>query len=264
MSVIKFMNILVCVKQVPDTETQIRINDSNNWIQIEDNAVFRMNRFDEFAIEEALRIKESFPDVKIDAISVGPTHVTSTIKRAMEMGADKGIHIFIDDERYHSPYETASLIASYAVDKNYDLIFTGVMAEDDMQCQVGQLIAGILDLPFASSCIHEKLAPGLRTIYVEREIEGGLRESFKLSLPALLTIQSGINRPRYPSLSNILRAKKQEIISIDAESLTIPDERERITAISYPKKSGQGITIEGSPEKKAAKLLDILHEEPLI
>ncbi len=258
------MDLLVCVKQVPDSEALIRINDTNNWIQLEDNAVFRMNRFDEFAVEEALRIRESLTDVKIDAISVGPSRVTSTIRKAMEMGADNGIHILIPDEQYHPPYETASLIASYAGGKEYDLIFTGVMSEDDMQCQVGQLIAGILDIPFASSCMQERLDSEKNTIYVEREIEQGLRESLELALPALLTIQSGINRPRYPSLSNVLRAKKQEIITIDAKSLPLPEERERLTGISYPKKSKNSIFIEGSTEEKAAKLLNILHGESLI
>ena len=119
------MKILVCVKQVPDSdpETVIRINDTENWIKIEDNMVFRMNRFDEFAVEEALKIKETFPDVKIDALSVGPLRAVSTIKRAMEMGVDNGVHILIDNDQYHLPYEPASFIASYAGDKNYDLIF---------------------------------------------------------------------------------------------------------------------------------------------
>jgi len=258
------MKILVCIKQVPDSETAFKINDTTNWIQMNNDIVFRMNRFDEFAIEESLRIKEKLPDVNIDVISVGPPRVTSTIRKALGMGADNGIHILLEKELYHSPYEIASLIAFYARDKNYDLIFTGVMAEDDMQCQVGQLIAGILNIPSASSTILERINPDDNAIYVEREIDNGLRESLDLLLPALLTIQSGINHPRYPSLSNVLRAKDQELITVDSKSLPKIENRDRLTGIYYPQKIKNGLFIDGSPEEKAEKLLEILHDKSLI
>ncbi len=258
------MNILVCVKQVPDSETSFEIDDSKKWIKEKDNIVYRMNRFDEYAVEEAVRIKESFEDVYIDVISVGPERVEAAIRRAMGMGADRGIHILNNDNGYNSPSETAALIASYAKEKEYNLIFTGVMAEDDMQCQVGQLIAGILDIPFASSCMYERLSPGNKSINVYRELEGGLKESVDLELPALLTIQSGINHPRYPSLSNVLRAKKQELDVIQPESLQDNKKNETLINIFYPEKSGRGTIIEGTPDEKARKLYNILHEKALI
>jgi electron transfer flavoprotein beta subunit len=258
------MKILVCVKQVPDSETDIKINNSKKWIDIEDKTVFRLNRFDEYALEEAIRIKESFPDVKIDVVSVGHPRVEAAIRRAIGMGADNGIHIVLNDDDYHFPFEIASLISSYAKDENYSLIFTGMMSEDGMHSQTGPMIAAMLDIPFAASCISAKLIWDRSAVYVEREIESGLRDSLELELPALLAVQSGINHPRYPSLSNVLRAKKQEITTIDAHSLKAPDGREKIDSIEYPYKSGKSVFIEGTRREKAAKLLDILHSESLI
>ncbi len=258
------MNILVCVKQVPDSEALFEIDGARKRIKYGVNVAYRMNRFDEYAVEEAIRIKESLENVIIDIISVGPERVDATIRRAIGMGGDNGIHILLNDEERLSPFECASLIASYACDKNYDLIFTGVMAEDDMQSQTGQLIAGILNMPFASSCMEEKLRPDEKIIYIERELEGGLRESVILNLPALLTIQSGINRPRYPSLSNTLRAKKLVIDKINANLLNKSVKNVQITDVYYPKNLTKGLFIKGSPEEKAEKLLKILHEESLI
>ena len=257
------MKILVCVKQVPDTEAAVKIDDSKKWIETGDKTVFRLNRYDEFAIEEAVRIKEAFPGVIIDAITAGPGRAETALRRAMGMGADNGIHIIMDDN-YHFPFEIASLISAYAIDKNYNLIFTGAMSEDCMQSQTGPMIAAMLDIPFTASCITEKLNQNQSAVYVEREIEGGLRDSLELELPALLAVQSGINHPRYPSLSNVLRAKKQEITTIDAENIKAPYAREKIAGIEYPKKSGHSVIIEGTRGEKAAKLLDILHGESII
>ena len=257
------MKILVCVKQVPDNEAAVKINESKQWIDTDEKTVFRLNRFDEYAIEEAVQIRETFPGVIIDAITAGPKRAESALRRAMGMGADNGIHIVMSDN-YHFPFEIASLISAYAKDKNYNMILTGVMSEDGMNSQTGPMIAAMLDIPFAASCISEKLIRDRSAVYVEREIEGGLRDSLELELPALIAVQSGINHPRYPSLSNVLRAKKQDILTIDAVSLKTPDGREKIISIEYPRKSGKSVLIEGTRKEKAAKLLDILHGESLI
>ena len=118
-----------------------------------------MNRFDEFALEEALLIKEKLPGTLVDALSVGPERASSNVQRALGMGADHGIHILIPSEGYMSPFTVASLIAAFARTRNYDLIMTGVMAEDTMACQTGQLIAALLDLPCATSVIKEEVRP---------------------------------------------------------------------------------------------------------
>jgi electron transfer flavoprotein beta subunit len=256
------MNILVCVKQVPDSEGLITIDDKGTGIVF--NGVYRMNRYDEYALEEALRIRERGDASAVDAVSVGPRRAASTLKRALEMGAADGIHIITAEGKRLTPFETASLIASQARQKEYGLILTGVMAEDDMHCQVGPMIAELLGYPCASSVIFEEQSEGGRRICVEREIEGGRRESLELSLPAVLTIQSGINRPRYPALSNVLRARAQNLIEMDAPSFAPPAPRERLTALRYPGTAAKGVFLEGTTAEKADALCRALHEKALI
>ena len=263
----KGMKLLVCVKQVPDSEGHLSISQEGSWVTYEDKTVFRMNRFDEFALEEALLIRDRISHAKktsIDAISVGPPRARLTLKKAMAMGADEGIHIREDQDRYMSPFDTASLIAFYAKDKAYDMILAGVMAEDDMHCLVGQFIAEILEYPCATSVIHQEIINDGSEISVEREIETGRRECLRLKLPAVLTIQSGINTPRYPSLSNVIRARDQKIITIDAEKLQTLEKREELVLLSYPEPSSKGLFLEGTQREKAQTLLRILHEKSFI
>ena len=261
------MKLLVCVKQVPDSEGLLSINQEGSWIVDETKTVFRMNRFDEFALEEALLIRDRISHdnlTSIHAVSVGPPRASLTLKKAMAMGADEGIHIIIDQDCYMSPFDTASLIAAYAKDKAYDMILAGVMAEDDMHCIVGQFMAEILEYPCATSVIHEDIINAGSNIIVEREIESGRRECLRLNLPAVLTIQSGINTPGYPSLSNVIRARDQKIITIEAEKLQTPEKREELVSLSYPEPSSKGMFIEGSQREKAQALLRILHEKSFI
>ena len=258
------MRILVCVKQVIDGQAPVVIDETGTWVKHGNISPFRMNRYDEFALEEALRIKEKFNDVTIDAISFGPPRVSSTIRKAMEMGANEGIHILTDEDSFVTPFEVASAIASYAKTNTYEIILTGAMSEDDMNSQVGQLIAELLHRPCATLVMHQEIREGGKEIYVEREIEAGRRECLYLTLPAVLTVQSGINSPRYPSLSNALRARKAQILTIEAKALNIPEKRERLTGLSYPEVSSKGTFIEGTQKEKAKKLLGILHEKSLI
>jgi electron transfer flavoprotein beta subunit len=131
------MNILVCVKQVPDTESIIEIDHTSRWIRESDDIEYRMNRYVDYALEEALLIKESFSDVVIDVISVGLKRTDDTIRRALSKGADNGIHIQYTDNRFYPASQIAALITGYARAKPYDLIFTGVMAEDDCSVWLG-------------------------------------------------------------------------------------------------------------------------------
>jgi electron transfer flavoprotein beta subunit len=321
---LKGMKILVCVKQVLDADGPVRIDASGKWIEAPPAARFRMNRFDEFAIEEALRIREGLPGTRIGVLSAGPARVAQTVRRALEMGADEGIHLVLDDERYRTPFEIASLISAYAKDKHYDLILAGVMAEDDMQGQVGPMVAEILGYPWATAVMSQRLVtpatkhikrhagprigsgtgfdpasnavPDSRlhgkdgffvvcngsrdktgdgphdagAIYVERELEGGGREAFELALPALLTIQSGINRPRYPALSHVLRARSQALIAIPVSQqegkapIFSPAPRERIHSLEEPAPMKTGMILSGSPVEKAEKLMEILRKRAFI
>jgi electron transfer flavoprotein beta subunit len=250
------MKILVCVKQVPETEASIVIDASNKGIQRDLINEWKMNRYDEAAVEEALQIKDAIPDTTIDIISVGPPRSEIAIKRAIGMGADSGIHIVTDNQGYLDPFAVASWIAAFA--RSYDLILAGVMSEDAMQGLVGPLIAENLTLPCATAVIYEQLWPQKKRVSIEREIEGGFREQLELNLPAVLTVQTGINQPRYPSLSNLLRANKTELVTVDAAELEHPAERLEVLRLEYPRKLREGLFLKGSQQEKAEQLLRIL------
>jgi len=292
------MKILVCVKQVLDGETPVRPDASGRWFEPVATPVWRMNDFDTFAVEEALRIRERVPDTTIDAISVGPERAAAVLTRALEMGADAGVHRVTAEEGRLSPGAVADRIAAWAGPRNYDLILTGAMSEDVMDAQVGPMLAALLGLPWATAAMRMDLsgraidaypppaagpdasgsadrrspppesppaacgAP--RSVYVERELEGGVREALVLGLPALVAVQSGINRPRYPSLSHVLRARKQPLITAPAATPGTADGWERVAGVYETPPSRTGIFLEGSPEDKARRLLELLEEKALL
>jgi electron transfer flavoprotein beta subunit len=258
------MKILVCVKQVPESDGVIQINKKGTWIQTDSFDEYKMNRLDEFAVEEAMRLKENFDGVTIDIVSVGLERSAEVIKRAIGMGADHGIHLKADIDDYLIPSLVANRIAEYATDKAYGLILAGTISEDHMNGQVGPMIAAQLNLPCATDAVLLQLSSDNKILYVEREIEGGSRDRLELKIPAVVTIQSGLNIPRYPSLSNLLRANKQGLETIDVKSLTQPYTGETIRQLIYPVKSRAGEVLTGSPQQKAEKLLTILRQRAFI
>lgn len=258
------MKILVCVKQVPFQDSPLEIDEDICWIHDHEDVAYCMNRYDEYAIEEALLLSESFADITVDAVSVGPDRVSKTLRKALAFGARKGVHILTRSEKPLSPFETASLIASYAQKENYDLVFTGVMAEDDMQCLVGPMLANCLSIPCQTAAIKTTLDLDAKKIRVQSEVEGGFYETSMLTLPALVTVQSGINIPRYPALSNVLRSKSQKLIVLDPDSLCPVSPREVLSGISLPEKPNKGMILSGLPEEKADQLLAILHEKSFL
>lgn len=258
------MRILVCIKDVPETEAPVILDEPSGWIKQGDAHNYRMNRYDEYAVEEAALIKEKFPDTILDVITVGPVRSDKILRRALGMGMDNATHILHEHSRYLSPFLTASWIANYALGKDYDLIFTGVISEDNMQGQTGPLISELLSIPCATSVIHQRILDGEKQVCVEREIEGGARDCLQIKLPAVLTIQSGINRPRYPSLSKTLRAKKFLIPLIQSNSYPHVHAREELIAIQNPHKTRRGMILEGSIREKAVKMVQILDNKALI
>ena len=258
------MKILVCVKQVPEADAQISIDASAKWVSIGGAADYRMNRFDECAVEEAILNKEAYPDTVIDVITVGPERAEAAVRRAMGMGADNGAHIFIEEDGYVDAFATAWAIAAFAKEKAYDLILAGAMSEDLMQAQVGPLVAAHLEIACISSTIHAELAVDRKTIYVEREVEGGSREVGDIRLPALLTIQTGINTPRYPALSKLLRANNRdlEIVEVDVSADALAPQA--LVGIALPEKTRDAVFLEGSTAEKAEQLFNILRERSLM
>lgn len=250
------MKILVCIKQVPESEPET--DEKNRWVTGSTPLGYKLNRFDEYAIEEALLIKEAFDGVSIDVITVGPERAREVIKRAFGMGAAKGVHVITEETTYNDPHNTAFLIAKEAQKKNYDLILTGIISEDMMQAQTGQMVAEILDLPCSTGIVSLKIDPEQGFAFAEREIEGGLREKIETKLPALFTIQAGINTPRYPTLSNILKADTKELISVDA---IVKEKRQTAVSVGYPVKSRSGTILTGSIDDKAKQLYKILKDK---
>jgi electron transfer flavoprotein beta subunit len=264
------VKILACIKQILAPE----LAESSGRPEIKagaeapfllttpspDENRYRFNPLDEYAVEEALRIRDSLTDVTVDVLSLGPKRCRRVLLRALEMGANNATLLHLDRPEPLTPFETASILAAYLRDKAYDLILTGVMAEDGMHGQTGQLVAALLELPCATAVICERLLSPRGPVYVEREEDGGERTAYEIDLPAVLTIQSGINRPRYPALSHVLRARTQEIAILDAAPL-LPVPRERITGVSRTESSATCTFLAGTPAEKAAQFLDFCRQK---
>jgi len=255
------MNILVCIKQVPENLEQIQINSKGNGIVIHENLKYRMNRFDSNAVEAALIIKENIPDSVVDVVTVGPDFSESIVRRAMGMGADNGFIIKIEPEKYVSPSTTSALLAKMAIPKNYNLILTGIMSEDEMNAQTGQMLAERMGIPSISGVVDIQINNS--KLNIKREREGGIRELLEVNMSEiktiLLTIQAGINQPRYPSLSALLRAKNQEIkIFTNYLNTENYDNDQYIVSIKKAEKMRQGKYLEGSTHEKAKQFIDIM------
>ncbi len=258
------MKILVCIKQVADSESKVMISPSGRSFTYPPATVFRMNRYDEYALEEALLIADNDPSVTVHAVSAGPPRVTATLRRALEMGASEAFHIATDEENSHLPFEVSRQIAAFASERNYGLILAGMISEDSMNAQTGAMLAERLGYASATSVLRISLKGD--TIRAVREIDSTTRETVELRLPALCAVQSGINRPRYPSLTNKLRARNHEIPVITIPS--VPDivsvARHAPAALRSPQTESKGVIIQGTSREKAARLYDLLHEKTLL
>jgi len=251
------MKILVCIKQVPEI-------DPIGAVEPEDVGTFRMNHFDECAVEEALLIREANDGTKVAVITVGPDRTVDVLKRAVGMGADHAIHLSCDAKEDQDPLHTASLIARYAGKNEYDLILAGVMSEDLMRGQVGPMTAALLHRPLVTGVICLTVSSDHRSAVVERETEGGVREILKVRLPALFTLQTGINQPRYPALSSLLRANRTPPETIPVKDSDAPSARQFTVGTTVPQKQRQGRVLEGTAEQKAGELVTVLREKGLL
>ncbi|GAB6096273.1 electron transfer flavoprotein subunit beta/FixA family protein [Desulfatiferula olefinivorans] len=255
------MNILVCIKHVPQTESATAIRDDETWISRSAHVAYKMNRFDEYALEEALLIKDRAQGVRVDVLTLGPERAREVLKRAFGMGADDGIHIIDDDSAYQDPGTVAARLAREAAGGHYDLIFCGIMSEDLMQAQTGQMLAEHLSLPCVSSVVELVLDEEGKRAHVKREIEGGRKSLVQVTLPCVLTIQAGINTPRYPTLSKILKADSKTVTTV-TETLDLT--RQTCRVIRYPKKQRAGKILDGSREDKARQLLDLFRQKDIM
>jgi electron transfer flavoprotein beta subunit len=252
------VNIIACVKQVPDTETQIRVKPDGSGID-ETGIKWVMNPYDEFGVEEALRLKEKIGG-EVTVVSLGPARALESIRTALAMGADKGIHINDPALEGADAYNTAMAMAAAIKSIPYDMIFCGQRAIDDDAGQVGAILAELLDIPQVT--VVTKVDVEGNAVKVIRPIEGAqlLIES---PLPCLITAQKGLNEPRYASLPGIMKAKKKQVDVFDAASLGIVvDIKARVAKTMPPPARTPGKIICGEdPAEKARDLAKLLREE---
>lgn len=253
------MKILVCIKQVPDMASRFKVNGEGTWYD-ETDLAFRMNEYDEYAVEQAVQLKEqqgNAPDITV--LSIGPDRVVEAIKKALAMGCDRGVHIQDNASFRKDPWQIASAIAGFSRDKNFDLIFFGMQSQDRGSGQVGALVAEVLGIACATTVVGFAFVDGVIT--AKRELEGGVKAVVKLKLPALITCQLGLNTPRYPTLPNIMKAKKKELLALPVADFLKEKELTATTSAYPPAKKGSGVVLEGDVNDMAGKLVGILKEK---
>ncbi|HZL93466.1 MAG TPA: electron transfer flavoprotein subunit beta/FixA family protein [Vicinamibacterales bacterium] len=249
------MKIAVCIKQVPTREWQPRLNEAGTWIR-EQDASYELNEPDAYALEEALRLREKH-NGEVVVCAAGPARVQQVIREALARGADRAIHV--EDESLGSADAalTSAALAAAMLDERFDLVLTGLQSDDQGHAQVGVMLAERLQIPH-STIIMEVQVEANR-LRVKRELEGGWFQWIAMPLPALLTIQSGINQLRYATLKGIMAAKKKEI-----RKVAVPGglaAAQQIVALALPTRSKQTQMITGSAPEAAKDLVRRLREE---
>jgi electron transfer flavoprotein beta subunit len=254
------MKLLVCIKQVPDMESKFRIGADGLWYERSDLA-WRMNEYDEYGVEQAVQLKEQ-TGADLTVLCIGPDQVKETMKKALAMGCDRGVHIVDNNSQLKDPFEIASMIAEFAGDKEYDLIFTGMQSQDRGSAQVGVMVAELLSIPAVTTIVDFAFSGD--KITVKRELEGGVKAKVETSLPALVTCQLGLNTPRYPTLPNIMKAKKKELLTIAAGDLRQAGALQETVKIEFPQRKIGGLFLEGEIADIADRLISILKEKTAV
>jgi electron transfer flavoprotein beta subunit len=252
------MKIIVSIKQVPMRDSQLRIDAAGRWIQ-ENDLSFEINEPDAYALEEALQLKEKHGG-EVIALCAGPARASQTIREALAKGADRALHI---EEESLSSFDTlgiAKLLAKAVEAEKPDLILTGLQSDDLGYGQTGVVLAEILGLPHGTIIMAvEKTDGGIR---VKRELEDGWFQNVEMPLPAVLTIQSGINKLRYATLMGIKKAKTKEIKRLTTCDLGITATPTAVIARVYlPQRTKQTQMLEGTAKEAAAKLVEKLKFE---
>jgi electron transfer flavoprotein beta subunit len=265
------MNIVVCVKQVPDTsdpDTEVHIDSSGKGVD-QSKFGFVINDADNFAVEEAVLLKEKHGG-EVTVVSIGPDAADKVIRMALAKGGDGAVRL--DDEKfaYSDVVATARLLQSALKDISYDLVLTGCMASDDGYGAVGVALAQMLGVPHAA---YTKLVEVIddKKLKIGREIEGGLIEMNEIESPCVLTIQTGGNEPRYASFKGIREASKKEIKVMDLAATGLSEDQVGeagsvavMTGYSVPEVGELAEMLEGDPGETAGKLGDILKEKGLV
>ena len=249
------MNIAVCIKQVPTREWQPRLRDDKTWIR-EQDVSYEMNEPDAYALEEALRLREKHGG-EVVVCSAGPARVQQVIREALARGADRALHVEDDSLAAADSAMTAEALAAAMAEERFDLVLTGLQSDDQGQAQTGVALAERLGMPHSTIIMDVQVQDaGVR---IKRELEGGWFQWITLPLPALLTIQSGINQLRYATLKGIMAAKKKEIRKVALPAGLQP--LQEIVALSLPSRQKETQMIGGSAAEAAKELARRLREE---
>ncbi|MFN7685488.1 MAG: electron transfer flavoprotein subunit beta/FixA family protein [Oligoflexia bacterium] len=253
------MNIFVCIKQVPDTETKIKLNADNSGIDTT-GIKWILSPYDEFAVEEALRLREKNAGSTVTVLSAGPTRVVEALRTALAMGADNAIQVEVPEGADNFRVAKA-LAGALKKEPKIDIVFTGKEAIDDGAAQVSQLVAEFAGIPYVTVVLNVEY--GASSVKCKREVEGGAIEVVTTPLPALIAAQKGMNEPRYASLPNIMKAKKKEVKVVKEADVGVLESDQKIRFKNYqlppPKQAGKKIS--GDPAAQAKELARLLHEE---
>jgi electron transfer flavoprotein beta subunit len=252
------LKILVCMKQVPQKDAPLKLNEAGTWIR--DEVPYEVNEPDAFALEEALRQREKHTG-EVVVITSGPARAQQVLREALAKGADRAIHL--EDNAFVGldAFNTAKAFAAAIKDEKFDLIFTGLQSDDYGYAQTGVILAELLGWPHATIIMHiEKTDAGIR---VKRELEAGYFQFVDMPLPSVLTIQSGINKLRYATLIGIKQAKNKPMRKVPLAEVqsAIGENLQKIERIYIPQKTKKTEVIEGPPAEIAKKLVDKLRNE---
>jgi electron transfer flavoprotein beta subunit len=251
------MRIYVCVKHVPDTAARITILGNN---RIDERVIFIMNPYDENAVEEATGIRRDVGDAEVVAVTLGSQAAEATLQSALAMGADRGILIITEDPP-DSMMTAAAIKAAIESDGEPDLIFTGKESVDSEGFQIMYRLAAGFSIPAASNVVSFSLESD--SAVVECEMEGGSREVIAMSLPCVIGAGKSLNKPNYPTLPAIMKARKREIKRVDLKDLGFEKPAGRVEAIELKPavEDRQPKEIIGTPDEVAGKLVRILKED---
>lgn len=252
------MKILVCMKQVPQKDAPLKLNESATWIR--EDVSYEVNEPDAYALEEALRQKEKHGG-EVVVITSGPARAQQVLREALAKGADRAIHLEGDAFLGLDAFNTAKALAAAIKNENFDLIFTGLQSDDYGFAQTGVVLAEQLGWSHATIIMHiEKMDSGIR---VKRELEAGYFQFVEMPLPAVLTIQSGINKLRYATLIGIKQAKNKPLrkVTLDEVKSGLGENLQKIERLYIPQKTKKTEVIEGPPAEVAKKLVDKLRNE---
>ena len=254
------MKIIVLMKQVANKDAVLRVAADEKWID-ESNISQQTNESDGYALEEALRLKEAKGEGEVVVCTLGSQTAKSVIKDALARGADRAIHVVVDQPNKLSPFQIAKAIADAIREENADLVFTGLQSDDASYGQTGVILAELLGIPHATIVIEVDRGSLNGSLRVKRELESGWYQWFKYGLPALLTIQSGISQIRYASLKGIMAAKKKEIKDVTPQIGDFAS-AQKIEKVYLPLKMKQTQMLGGGDAKAgAAELVEKLKTE---